>query len=513
MGIPAVGTIGFATYLSWVLLTIFNPSGIDNSATASSETFFACSLFFLSIMITGLLVFALRSFLSFQYGMRVLFFVAVCTSLLGIVASLDFFIREGEGYYLVDSFLSVAAGVGFTCIFFLWENRFSSIPTQRNTTLVIGASCVLAGLIYIVIPCLREPYNQILIALLPLLSLAIFLSAKKRGYPKSEKPYESGNNQSKKKKHFVSEIALSSTYSIMLGFTMWYVLSGSLDTAVPAYMVCIAAIVLAGVLSVALIAVLNISVAYFFSGLLGPIAAIGLVLFVVGSDIMILASLFVQWVIYINCLIIHISNVSQDSRNFIKPRIGESGLILFFDVLMIFIGFGLAFPGVGVVDSQIEPLRCLIVLTVVLLLRMFCERMLTSSSRRVYFAKNREKKISGDAIPVLQHMSSDSGMSVLHENIFLQDITAPILNEGKMAEAIKQAAFKFSLSPRETEVFTYLARGHNARSVSEKLYVSIATIKTHTHNIYSKLEVHSQQELINYIEHECDKSSKGKSPR
>ena len=45
-----------------------------------------------------------------------------------------------------------------------------------------------------------------------------------------------------------------------------------------------------------------------------------------------------------------------------------------------------------------------------------------------------------------------------------------------------------------------LVRGRNAQYIAEKFFISISTAKAHIHNIYRKLDVHSQQELINLVE-------------
>lgn len=63
------------------------------------------------------------------------------------------------------------------------------------------------------------------------------------------------------------------------------------------------------------------------------------------------------------------------------------------------------------------------------------------------------------------------------------------------------------LSVREREVFSLLAQGRNKRNISSKLVLSENTIKTHIANVYQKLGVHSQQELIDLVErkqHELD---------
>ncbi len=63
-----------------------------------------------------------------------------------------------------------------------------------------------------------------------------------------------------------------------------------------------------------------------------------------------------------------------------------------------------------------------------------------------------------------------------------------------------QVANTYLLTTRETEVLLLLARGHSAGSIRERLYISEGTVNTHMRNIYRKLNVHSQQELIDLVE-------------
>ncbi len=59
---------------------------------------------------------------------------------------------------------------------------------------------------------------------------------------------------------------------------------------------------------------------------------------------------------------------------------------------------------------------------------------------------------------------------------------------------------EYFLTAREKDVFLLLAQGRNRKAISEKLVLSENTIKTHASNIYSKLGVHNQQELIDAVE-------------
>lgn len=49
-----------------------------------------------------------------------------------------------------------------------------------------------------------------------------------------------------------------------------------------------------------------------------------------------------------------------------------------------------------------------------------------------------------------------------------------------------------------------LFRGRNKKRISEDLGLAEETIKSHMANIYRKLLVHSQQELIDLVEEEQD---------
>lgn len=57
-----------------------------------------------------------------------------------------------------------------------------------------------------------------------------------------------------------------------------------------------------------------------------------------------------------------------------------------------------------------------------------------------------------------------------------------------------------SLTPREAEVLTLLARGRNAAYIQESLTLSRNTVKSYVARVYNKLDVHSHQELIDLVE-------------
>ncbi|MFC1857213.1 LuxR C-terminal-related transcriptional regulator, partial [Thermodesulfobacteriota bacterium] len=52
------------------------------------------------------------------------------------------------------------------------------------------------------------------------------------------------------------------------------------------------------------------------------------------------------------------------------------------------------------------------------------------------------------------------------------------------------------LSDRELEVLRFIAAGLSNKKITEQLFVSMSTVKTHLRNIYGKLDVHSRTEAI-----------------
>ena len=64
----------------------------------------------------------------------------------------------------------------------------------------------------------------------------------------------------------------------------------------------------------------------------------------------------------------------------------------------------------------------------------------------------------------------------------------------------ERIANTFLLSPRELDVFFLLAKGRNGAYIAKHLYISEGTVNKHMWRIYRKLDVHSQQELMDMVE-------------
>ena len=68
-----------------------------------------------------------------------------------------------------------------------------------------------------------------------------------------------------------------------------------------------------------------------------------------------------------------------------------------------------------------------------------------------------------------------------------------------LAARCRDIALERGLTPREFEVLTVLAHGNSLARVQSDLVISEGTAITHRRNLYRKLDVHSKQELLDFV--------------
>jgi DNA-binding CsgD family transcriptional regulator len=69
-------------------------------------------------------------------------------------------------------------------------------------------------------------------------------------------------------------------------------------------------------------------------------------------------------------------------------------------------------------------------------------------------------------------------------------------------ESVKDISFdefckKFEISPRESDITREICNGLSNKEISDKLFISLQTVKDHTHRIYIKTNVRSRVQLMN----------------
>ena len=67
-------------------------------------------------------------------------------------------------------------------------------------------------------------------------------------------------------------------------------------------------------------------------------------------------------------------------------------------------------------------------------------------------------------------------------------VNNPMIDEKKITE--------LGLSSRELEILTLLARGMSNKEIANALFISLSTVKTHTSNVFGKLNVKRRTQAI-----------------
>ena len=68
-------------------------------------------------------------------------------------------------------------------------------------------------------------------------------------------------------------------------------------------------------------------------------------------------------------------------------------------------------------------------------------------------------------------------------------------SQEEIALKIEELSKKHDLTERETDVLVQITKGLNNQQIADKLFVSVSTVKFHTHNLYSKLDVKRRTEI------------------
>jgi DNA-binding CsgD family transcriptional regulator len=115
--------------------------------------------------------------------------------------------------------------------------------------------------------------------------------------------------------------------------------------------------------------------------------------------------------------------------------------------------------------------------------------------------------MSLQCVPLLFYASQPYIAVIFIFTFFAGNTFLPIyLNYGTLltvfsTEPVKDLSFeefcrKFEVSPRETDIVREICNGLSNKEISDKLFISLQTVKDHTHRIYMKTNVKSRVQLI-----------------
>jgi DNA-binding NarL/FixJ family response regulator len=88
-------------------------------------------------------------------------------------------------------------------------------------------------------------------------------------------------------------------------------------------------------------------------------------------------------------------------------------------------------------------------------------------------------------------LDSDTTAAVVHRCVADEQTIQPHIH----ATAFSREREHSQLSPRETELVSYVAQGFKNKDIGERMYISEQTVKNHLHSIFDKLHVSDRLEL------------------
>jgi DNA-binding CsgD family transcriptional regulator len=81
-------------------------------------------------------------------------------------------------------------------------------------------------------------------------------------------------------------------------------------------------------------------------------------------------------------------------------------------------------------------------------------------------------------------------------------LVSPLTEESCRDISFEAFCLKFDVSPRETDIVREICNGLSNKEIADKLFISLQTVKDHTHRIYIKTNVRSRVHLINLVKEE-----------
>lgn len=423
---------------------------------------------------------------------RIMVALVILFSIIAAVSSLSYFILQTAHPLLFDLIAWGLSGAGLCCLFFLWIEAVTAV-SRPSVVKCLALSVVCGSGFYLVITMLPSPFNIAMLAVCPLISLGILKALPVKDEPPNASIDAIPFGESKKNAHLSWAFgAIYVIYGIVFGLGAGSVTQISGDATL---FVGIAAATALGALA-----------AYGFmkrfagrieqSNMLRmvfPFLVIALVPMAFTSDIVYALCNLLLMGAYVFLLLASIAFELQTARARRASYLFFIGMSQTALAAGLVVGYGLGFAASATGAVNYSMLSG-IALGLVVLLALFVTFAPIApmapaangaeANGEAGSASDRQGESTGGFSGV-----AEAGPHSEHE-------------QGHWKACCAALAERYGLSPRETEVFYYLAKGRGIEHIQNKLFISSHTVKTHTYNIYRKMGIGSREELLDLIESE-----------
>lgn len=205
-------------------------------------------------------------------------------------------------------------------------------------------------------------------------------------------------------------------------------------------------------------------------------------------------------------------NIFVERQVKISPFIKK--LLFMLSGILLIMVIGNTMLNLAVVETIVSVALVISIVTSMLMIQ------LTKPAQRIKHREKIERKLSivvliiipisimieffSDKIQFLSFANNESSITVpvifilLASSKLLDDLIR--LSLFKTDNTVKQQnILNYNLTQREFEVANLLIKGYSYTKISEVLFISLPTVKTHVSNIYKKVKVNNKMELLNAI--------------
>jgi DNA-binding CsgD family transcriptional regulator len=470
--------LGFGLCRAWIVLCIGIATPFISAAEASGV-----------YLLAGAAAALLLSFLapSFQKAVSLPKVYLVRTTTILILASIPLILVALPLGLPLVLFTGIAfGGLGSGCLQVLWGERFA-LQTHRFSTIAAPSAAIITALL---VALTSQTANLIALALFPLASLGLlFLHADKRfgldllkptaneATPSTEPPLERRKNRT----------STADIVKLMVSIAVFSFLCRSYDTLITTTSDPFAFIGGASLLSLIVVGTIFLLFVFASKNRFNALFTyrLSLPLMVTGFAVL---TLFVERYAAVSLLII---NTGYE----------------FFDIL-IWILFA------EIAHRQGEPFR-VFGLGVAFTLAGMAGGYLLAPPLNAFLLNSGMPTMSFSLLSIISLVivafllvpvrtltqltpSRSSSSNLLIDSEGKEAETSPL--ESRLEQQCNIIVTDFGLTARETEVLLLLARGRTLAIIARELQIANGTARTHIENIYTKLDVHKQQELIDLVE-------------
>lgn len=76
---------------------------------------------------------------------------------------------------------------------------------------------------------------------------------------------------------------------------------------------------------------------------------------------------------------------------------------------------------------------------------------------------------------------------------------SPLIPSNELSQSFEDFCSRYGISPRETEIIHEICKGLSNQEIANRLFISLQTVKDHTHRIYNKTDCSSRSQLMRMV--------------